>query len=321
MYDAPGIGLAAIQIGTAKRVVTIDLAKKEEPKDPQVFINPEIVWSSAEKATYEEGCLSIPEFYDEVERPAQVKVRYLDLEGKSLRDRGQRTARHLPAARDRPSQRYLVHRSPVQAQARPRDQEVRQGGQAGGGNCLKSASWSDMPLRLVFMGTPDFAVPTLVEIVGRGHERRGGLHPRAQARRPAGMELMPSPVEREARRARAAGADSRDLADRGCRAHGAWPWRGGRDRRRLWAHPAEADPGSVSARMLQSARLAAAALAGRRADQPRDHGRRCGDRRDGDEDGGRSRHRPDRDGRAGGNREATRPQASCRIGSPASAPI
>ncbi len=83
MYDAPGIGLAAIQIGTAKRVITLDLAKKEEPKDPQVFINPEIVWSSAEKATYEEGCLSIPEFYDEVERPAQVKVRYLDLEGKS----------------------------------------------------------------------------------------------------------------------------------------------------------------------------------------------------------------------------------------------
>ncbi len=83
MYDAPGIGLAAIQIGTAKRVVTLDLAKKEEPKDPQVFINPEIVWSSQEKATHEEGCLSIPEFYDEVERPAQVKVRYLDLEGKS----------------------------------------------------------------------------------------------------------------------------------------------------------------------------------------------------------------------------------------------
>jgi peptide deformylase len=83
MYDAPGIGLAAIQIGTAKRVITLDLAKKDEPKDPRVFINPEIVWSSAEKATYEEGCLSIPEFYDEVERPAQVKVRYLDLEGKS----------------------------------------------------------------------------------------------------------------------------------------------------------------------------------------------------------------------------------------------
>ena len=81
MYDAPGIGLAAIQVGAPKRVVTMDLAKKEEPKAPQVFINPEILWSSEEKATYEEGCLSIPEFYDDVERPAQVKVKYLDLEG------------------------------------------------------------------------------------------------------------------------------------------------------------------------------------------------------------------------------------------------
>jgi peptide deformylase len=82
MYDAPGIGLAAIQVGTPKRVITMDLAKKEEPKHPQVFINPEIVWTSEEKATYEEGCLSIPEYYDDVERPAQVKVKYLDLEGK-----------------------------------------------------------------------------------------------------------------------------------------------------------------------------------------------------------------------------------------------
>jgi peptide deformylase len=81
MYDAPGIGLAAVQIGVPQRVVTMDLAKKDEPKQPQVFINPEIVWESPEQAVHEEGCLSIPEFYDEVERPAQVKVAYLDLEG------------------------------------------------------------------------------------------------------------------------------------------------------------------------------------------------------------------------------------------------
>src|SRR5947208_7159557 len=81
MYDAPGIGLAAVQIGTARRVVTMDIAKKEEPNAPQVFINPEIVWSSDEHATYEEGCLSIPETYSDVERPAQVKVKYLDAEG------------------------------------------------------------------------------------------------------------------------------------------------------------------------------------------------------------------------------------------------
>ena len=82
MYEAPGIGLAAIQIGVPWRVITMDLAKKETPKEPRVFINPEILWQSEEKATYEEGCLSIPEFYEEVERPAQVRVKYLDLEGK-----------------------------------------------------------------------------------------------------------------------------------------------------------------------------------------------------------------------------------------------
>lgn len=82
MYDAPGIGLAAVQVGEPRRVITMDLAKKDEPKNPQVFINPEILWTSEEKATYEEGCLSIPEYYEEVERPAQVKVKYLDLDGK-----------------------------------------------------------------------------------------------------------------------------------------------------------------------------------------------------------------------------------------------
>ena len=83
MYEAPGIGLAAIQVGVPRRVVTMDLAKKEEKeKQPRVFINPEILWTSEEKATYEEGCLSIPEFYEEVERPAQVRVKYLDLEGR-----------------------------------------------------------------------------------------------------------------------------------------------------------------------------------------------------------------------------------------------
>ncbi len=82
MYDAPGIGLAAIQVGVPKRVVTADIAKKDEPKNPQVFINPEIVWRSEEFSTYEEGCLSIPDIHEDVERPARVRVRYLDRAGK-----------------------------------------------------------------------------------------------------------------------------------------------------------------------------------------------------------------------------------------------
>jgi peptide deformylase len=82
MYAAPGIGLAAIQVGVAQRVVIMDLAKKDDPPEPQVFINPEVIGVSAEKSTYEEGCLSIPEYYEEVERPSAVKVKYLDLDGK-----------------------------------------------------------------------------------------------------------------------------------------------------------------------------------------------------------------------------------------------
>jgi peptide deformylase len=81
MYDAPGIGLAAIQVGEPLRMLVIDLAKEDEPKAPQVFINPEIVERSDERSVYEEGCLSIPDYYAEVERPAAVRVNYLDLEG------------------------------------------------------------------------------------------------------------------------------------------------------------------------------------------------------------------------------------------------
>jgi peptide deformylase len=82
MYDAPGIGLAAIQVGEPRRIVTIDVAREEEPKDPLFLVNPEIVWrSEEERSTYEEGCLSIPDYYAEVERPAKVKVRYIDYHG------------------------------------------------------------------------------------------------------------------------------------------------------------------------------------------------------------------------------------------------
>ena len=81
MYAAPGIGLAAIQIGVARRIVVMDLARDGEPKAPRCFINPEIVWSSEELSSYEEGCLSVPEHYDNVERPARVRVRFLDRDG------------------------------------------------------------------------------------------------------------------------------------------------------------------------------------------------------------------------------------------------
>lgn len=86
MYAAPGIGLAAIQVGVPKRVIVMDLAREGEPPAPRYFVNPEILWASEETAPYEEGCLSVPEIFDEVERPSQVKLRYLDYDGKVVEE-------------------------------------------------------------------------------------------------------------------------------------------------------------------------------------------------------------------------------------------
>ncbi len=81
MYDAPGIGLAAIQIGVAKRVVVMDVSKETDKKEPMYFVNPEITWKSNTNATYEEGCLSIPNQFAKIERPDKCKVKYLDFDG------------------------------------------------------------------------------------------------------------------------------------------------------------------------------------------------------------------------------------------------
>ncbi len=81
MYDAPGIGLAAIQIGVPLRVVTVDCCAREEEAEPLTLINPEILELSGEDTPYEEGCLSIPDYYEEVVRPGTARVRYMDLEG------------------------------------------------------------------------------------------------------------------------------------------------------------------------------------------------------------------------------------------------
>ncbi len=82
MYEAPGIGLAAIQVGVPRRLLVIDISKEDEGKRPLVFINPEIITSSDERSVYEEGCLSIPDYYAEVERPASVTVKSIDRDGK-----------------------------------------------------------------------------------------------------------------------------------------------------------------------------------------------------------------------------------------------
>ena len=83
MYEAPGIGLAAIQIGIPKRIVVMDLSKESEKKNPMYFINPEITWRSDNKSTYEEGCLSIPNQFAKIDRPEKCNIKYFDYNGNS----------------------------------------------------------------------------------------------------------------------------------------------------------------------------------------------------------------------------------------------
>jgi peptide deformylase len=84
MYAAEGIGLAAIQIGVPKRVIVMDLDQKDGKKNWRAFINPKITWASEDVATFEEGCLSVPDIWDDVERPARIRCEYLDLDGKTI---------------------------------------------------------------------------------------------------------------------------------------------------------------------------------------------------------------------------------------------
>jgi len=86
MYAAPGIGLAAIQIGVPLRIIVMDISGKEEPPAPRFFVNPEILERSQELALFEEGCLSVPEIFDEVERPAKVRIRSLNYAGETVEE-------------------------------------------------------------------------------------------------------------------------------------------------------------------------------------------------------------------------------------------
>ena len=99
MYAAPGIGLAAVQIGILKRLIVIDISKKDEKKDPLFLINPEIISKSNNTSTYEEGCLSLPGHFAEIERPAECQVSYLDYNGKKKKNYSKRTFINLYTAR------------------------------------------------------------------------------------------------------------------------------------------------------------------------------------------------------------------------------
>ncbi len=86
MYAAPGIGLAAIQVGVPLRVIVMDLAREEEDPQPRFFVNPEILETIDETLPYEEGCLSVPDVFDEVERPARCRLRYLNYDGETVEE-------------------------------------------------------------------------------------------------------------------------------------------------------------------------------------------------------------------------------------------
>ena len=82
MYAAPGIGLAAVQIGILKRIIVIDISKNKEKKTPLFLINPEIISKSKKTSVYEEGCLSLPGYFAEIERPAECQIKFIDYNGK-----------------------------------------------------------------------------------------------------------------------------------------------------------------------------------------------------------------------------------------------
>jgi peptide deformylase len=86
MYDAPGIGLAAVQVGEPLRVIVMDLSKEGEDKAPRCFVNPEILEHSEDRLPYEEGCLSVPDIYEAVERPDRVRLRYLNTAGEQVEE-------------------------------------------------------------------------------------------------------------------------------------------------------------------------------------------------------------------------------------------
>ena len=130
MYAAPGIGLAAVQIGVPQRVIVMDLAKEGEEPAPRYFVNPEILELEGDKQAYEEGCLSVPDFFDEVERPKRVKLRYLNYQGRADRGMGRRHVRRLHPARDGSPAGHALHRPPVAPETHLRDQQGQEGQEA-----------------------------------------------------------------------------------------------------------------------------------------------------------------------------------------------
>ncbi len=183
MYDAPGVGLAAIQIGVAKRVVTIDTSKERRASaTPGSSSTPRSSGPLRKGGSTTRAACRFRDYYAEVERPDRSAREVPRHRRQRAGDRGRRPALDLHPARDRPSERRAVHRPSVEAEARPGDQEVHQGGQRRDAACPA--------MRVVFMGTPDFAVPTLARLAQDGHDIVA-VYTRAPAKAGRGMSLRP----------------------------------------------------------------------------------------------------------------------------------
>ena len=210
MYAAPGVGLAAVQVGVLRRLVVLDTAKDEAPPRPLVLINPEIVSLGSEMREHEEGCLSIPDVRVEIERPSQVDRALPRPRGQAAgAGRGGAAGNRHPA-RDRPPERQADHRFSLPTEARHDRAQVQEEGEGrsdgvsrGGGQTPRNprvdkqapteARGLTPSMRIVFMGTPEFALPTLAGIIAAGHEVAAVY---SQPPRPAGrgMAERKSPV-------------------------------------------------------------------------------------------------------------------------------
>ena len=307
MYAAPGIGLAAPQVGHGLRLAVVDLQPDDKPA-PIHLVNPEIVGISEEIATREEGCLSLPGQYADVSRPARVKVRYRDLEGaaREIEAEGllaaclQHEIDHLDGVL------FVDHLSALKRNMilRRLAKELRQ----------KSRS-----VRLAFMGSPAFALPALRAL----HEAHEIVAVYCQPPRPAGRghALTPCPVHAAAARARAARPHAGEAAARPGRAGGVRRARSrGRRGRRLRPDPAPAHARRAPPRLPQHPRQPPAPLARSRPDPGCGAGRRYRDGRDHHADGGRARHRADAAARFRPDRAARRRQPLCTTSWPSLAP-
>ncbi len=228
MYEAPGIGLAATQVDVHERVIVIDLSESRDAL--QVFINPEIVWASENRKVWEEGCLSVPEVYDRVERPDRVRVRALNEKGETFELEADDLLAVWSAARDGSPDGQGVRRVPVAAQGHPHQaeaSETRSFADVSPRGCNSSAATpapsaivnppkhpmhpaatmrpvaflsrnstmtQAQPLRVAFAGTPEFARVALEAIHAAGFPVVAVL---TQPDRPAGrgMQLQASPVK------------------------------------------------------------------------------------------------------------------------------